>query len=341
MMVQPRPISVANFLSLQRNAVKLSPHFHRYKVGVQYRGDRHIGWCGNDDGSILSVESTLKKMLNKFIGLGNYENFKGSSRTDRGVHAIRNVAHVDIIRRKGNDVNPLPFDPIVMKDAMNFHLEANEKSSSVVFTDVSVVDETFDARLSATGRTYLYRIIYSKQNNVLTPPLLFHRDCAWFISKNNFDLDINKMQVAANMLLGENDFSSFRNSGCQSSTSYRNLTQLFIAKDIVSSANPNYAVRNEFNVTSQLNLSLHEKLLTNDIHVVTFVVTANSFLLKMVRNIIGSLFDVGKGNLTIEQFQNILNARNRSLNRSRTAPAEGLFLLDVHYDNPQDPPLHT
>lgn len=340
-MAQPRHISVAKFLTLSKNAVKLSPHFHRYKIGIQYRGDRHTGWCGNDDGSVFSVESALKKMLNKFVGAENYENFKGSSRTDRGVHSIRNVAHVDIIRRKDNEVNPLPFDPIVMKVAMNFHLEANEKTSSVVITDVSLADETFDARLSATGRTYLYRIIYSKQSDVQTPPFLFNRDYAWFISKKNFDLDIDKMQMAANMLLGEHDFSSFRNSSCQSSTPYRNITQLSIAKDIVSSDRANYAVTNEFNVTSQLNLSLSQKLLANDLQVVTFVITANSFLLKMVRNIVGTLFDVGSGKLTIEQFRDVFQVRDRSLNRSRTAPAEGLFLMDVHYDTPQDPSSRT
>lgn len=336
-MLQPRQISVAKFLSLNSKAVKLSPNHQRYKIGVQYRGDRHIGWCGNDNGSILSVESTLKKMLDKFVGAGNYENFKGSSRTDRGVHAIRNVSQVDIIRHKDNALNPLPFDPVVMKDAMNFHLDANEKSSSVIITDVSVVNETFDARLSATGRTYLYRIVYTKENSIQTPPLLFHRDSAWFISKKNFDLDIDKMQLAAYLLLGEHDFSSFRNSSCQSSTPYRNVTQLSIAKDVLSSVHSNYAVTNEFNVTSQLNLTQHQKLLTNDIYVVTFIITANSFLLKMVRNIVGTLFDVGRGKLTIEQFRNIFHVKNRSLNTSRTAPAEGLFLMDVHYDSPWDP----
>jgi tRNA pseudouridine38-40 synthase len=150
------------------------------------------------------------------------------------------------------------------------------------------VTDEFHARFSATARRYRY-IIY---NHSLRPAILANG-----VSHYHGDLDVEKMHQAAQFLLGENDFSSFRAAHCQSNSPFRNMIHI--------------------------NVTRHN-------HYVVVDIKANAFVHHMVRNIVGSLLIVGRGEQPIEWMKWLLEQRNRTL-AGATAKAAGLYLVKVDY----------
>jgi len=160
----------------------------------------------------------------------------------------------------------------------------------IVIKDCAAVDETFHARYDARSKVYDYRIL-----NRPTTAALF-RQYAWHIRK---PLDLNAMRTAILCLKGEHDFSAFEGSGSPRS----------------------HAVR------TAIDVSLTGK--DADCYVV-FSIEAGGFLRHMVRNIVGTLVDVGLGKISAEAFENILISKDRK-QAGITAPAHGLFLREVKY----------
>ena len=116
------------------------------------------------------------------------------------------------------------FDPCSLKKGLNYYLQI--KNSSVCITDVQLVPSEFDARKDAIGRTYMYRVIcpITQHNHFNNTTLsMFHGDRALFVP---YPLRMDRMQLASQYLLGEQDFSSFRNSKCQSSSPFRNVKEV-------------------------------------------------------------------------------------------------------------------
>jgi tRNA pseudouridine38-40 synthase len=157
------------------------------------------------------------------------------------------------------------------------------------------VDQEFHARFSVTSRSYQYLIL----NRLVRSALNRHR--AWWVTQT---LDANKMQQAADHLLGEHDFSAFRAAGCQASTPVREI--------------------HEFNVTR------NEDWISID-------VTANAFLQHMVRNIAGLLVKIGQGDEEPAWAREVLDSRDRAKG-GMTAPAHGLTLTRVDYPERDDLP---
>lgn len=244
----------------------------RYKIIVEYLGTDFNGWQRQSSGK--SVQSVLEDAIFKFTS----ENVHvyGSGRTDSGVHALGQVAHFDLTKE---------FDEQVVKNATNFHLRPHKIS----IVDCKIVQEDFHARFSAKRRTYIYKILNNNH------PSVIYKDLYWNFYKRK--LDNNLMQIAANLLIGHHDFSSFRAANCQAKSPMKTIDFIEISKEG------------------------DEILIT---------ITAKSFLYHMVRNIVGSLVDVGVGKITIQQFEEIFYSCDRNKS-SPTAPACGLYFFNVEY----------
>ena len=143
----------------------------RFKLTIEYDGSPYVGWQKQDNGP--SIQQTIEKAVTAFCG--ETPRVFGAGRTDTGVHALGQVGHVDL--QKDTDAS-------TVRDALNYHL----KKSPIVILEAEEVDEEFDARFSATGRSYVYRII----NRYI--PLTFEAGMAWHVRP---DLDTDAMHRAA------------------------------------------------------------------------------------------------------------------------------------------------
>jgi tRNA pseudouridine38-40 synthase len=172
----------------------------RFKLTIEYDGAPFVGWQRQANG--FSVQEAIEGAVHAFCQ--THATVHGAGRTDTGVHALGQVAHVDIDR-------PVPAEKV--RDALNFHL----KPAPVVILEAEKVDNNFHARFSATGRHYLYRIVNRRA------PLALDRGRAWFIPQ---PLDVEAMQTAARELVGHHDFTSFRASECQAASPVKTLDRL-------------------------------------------------------------------------------------------------------------------
>jgi tRNA pseudouridine38-40 synthase len=172
---------------------------------IEYDGRGFVGWQRQDNGP--SVQQALEEAVTRFCG--EAARLHGAGRTDAGVHALGQVAHLDLEREAAPDV---------LRDAVNFHL----KPAAVAVIRAEGVDGSFDARLSAKSRAYLYRIINRRA------PLALERGRAWQVGA---PLDHQAMHRAAQLLVGRHDFSAFRASLCQAKSPVKTLDVLDVGRD--------------------------------------------------------------------------------------------------------------
>ncbi len=175
----------------------------RYKLTLEYDGAPFVGWQRQDNGP--SVQAALEAAVLGFCG--EAATVQAAGRTDTGVHATGQVAHVDIAR---------PCDPDTVMKALNAHL----KPAPIAVLRAEAVDAAFHARFSATGRRYLYRILCRP-----APPALL-RGRVWWVPQ---PLDPEALQAGAERLLGHHDFTSFRASACQAASPVKTLDELRVA----------------------------------------------------------------------------------------------------------------
>lgn len=178
----------------------------RYKLLIEYDGTGLRGWQRQGAEFGHSVQGLLESAIEAFAG--HPVTIRGAGRTDAGVHALGQVAHVDLERAYRIDT---------VRDATNAHL----KPHAVSVTEASEVDEHFDARFSATRRHYLYRIIDRR-----APPTL-ERHVVWHLAKR---LDVEAMHAAAQRLVGRHDFTTFRSTECQAASPIRTLDHLAVTR---------------------------------------------------------------------------------------------------------------
>jgi len=178
----------------------------RYRLDVEYDGSLYAGWQRQAEQP--TVQALLEEAILAFSG--ETVSIRGAGRTDAGVHATGQVAHVDL---------PRDWPAKTVRDAVNAHLSA--AGATVAVLAVDAVDAAFDARFSATARHYLYRIIDRRA------PLTLERRRAWWVPK---PLDAEAMQAAAERLLGRHDFTTFRSRQCQAASPVRTLDRLDIAR---------------------------------------------------------------------------------------------------------------
>lgn len=179
----------------------------RYKLILEYEGTNLLGWQKQLDGS--SVQEYVEKAIFNFCG--EETEVYGAGRTDAGVHALGQVAHFDL--EKTHDI-------FRIKEALNAHLRTLDAPVSIL--DVAMVDNNFNARFSAIGRSYIYRITNRRA------PLILDKYRSWWVY---VPLDVEKMRQGAKHLLGHHDFSSFRAAKCQAKSPLKTLDKLDISQN--------------------------------------------------------------------------------------------------------------
>ena len=176
----------------------------RYKLTIEYDGTPFVGWQAQD--SQLTVQGVITDAILAFTGERTI--VAGAGRTDTGVHALGQIAHVDL----GKD-----WDEDTVRDALNAHLRPHP----VAVLAAERVTENFDARFSAIKRHYLYRIVNRR------PDLTLERNRAWRVPR---PLDDQAMNDAAQKLIGRHDFTTFRSAECQASSPVKTLDRLDVAR---------------------------------------------------------------------------------------------------------------
>lgn len=172
----------------------------RYRLDLEYDGTPFVGWQRQDNGH--SVQGALEAALARFTR--EAPTVTGAGRTDAGVHATGQVAHIDLER---------DWDPFRLSEALNYHL----RPDPVAVLTASLAPEGFHSRFSATGRAYRYRIDTRRAPKVLEP------NRSWRIAQA---LDVPAMQEAARHLVGHHDFSAYRSAYCQAQSALRTLDRL-------------------------------------------------------------------------------------------------------------------
>jgi tRNA pseudouridine38-40 synthase len=243
----------------------------RYRLRIEYDGLPYNGFQLQADQP--TVQGSIERALAAFCG----EDLRiiAAGRTDTGVHATGQVIHVDLAR---------DWRPEVVRDALNAHLVPEP----IAVLAAEIAPEDFHARFSATGRRYLYRIL-----NRQSPPAL-DRGRVWHIKK---PIDAAAMHVAAQVLVGQHDFTTFRDAACQAKSPVKTL-------EAASAAREGEGVNIHF--------------------------AARSFLHRQVRSMTGSLVEVGLGRWSANDLKAALEAQDRKA-CGPVAPAEGLYLTEVIY----------
>ena len=177
----------------------------RYKLIIEYDGGPFVGWQRQANGA--SVQQTIEEAVAAFSG--ETVVVKGAGRTDAGVHALGQVAHLDLAR-------DWPADTV--RDAVNAHL----RPAPVAVLVAEVAADDFDARFSAVKRHYLYRILDRR------PPPVLDAGRVWHVPS---PLDTAAMHEAAQALVGHHDFTTFRAAECQSRSPVKTLDRLDVSRE--------------------------------------------------------------------------------------------------------------
>lgn len=180
-------------------------HKGRWKLTVEYDGTNFSGWQRQDNA--LSVQQVLEEAVHKFSG--ETVNAQVAGRTDAGVHAVGQVAHIDLERES---------DAKTVRDAINFHMRPHR----VAVVKAEPAHREFHARMSAVKRVYCYRILERRAEPIVDA------DRVWHV---NLPLDVAAMAKGAKFLLGTHDFTSFRAAECQAKSPLRTMDRLDVIEN--------------------------------------------------------------------------------------------------------------
>ncbi|NGN45094.1 tRNA pseudouridine(38-40) synthase TruA [Mesorhizobium sp. CGMCC 1.15528] len=178
----------------------------RYRLDIEYDGTAYAGWQRQDGPA--TVQGAIEQAIKGFCG--EEVTLRGAGRTDAGVHATGQVGHVDLAKAWRDDT---------VRDAINAHLQM--AGAAVAILAASTVPDDFDARFSATGRQYLYRILNRRA------PAALERNRVWVVQKK---IDADAMHEAAQVLVGRHDFTTFRSLQCQASSPLRTLERFDVVR---------------------------------------------------------------------------------------------------------------
>jgi tRNA pseudouridine38-40 synthase len=243
----------------------------RYKLVIEYDGTPFVGWQRQINGR--SVQQAVEEAIDGFSGQAVRIHCAG--RTDAGVHAMHQVAHVDLEKEWRSDT---------VRDATNAHL----KPEPISILEAEMVPDGFHARTSARKRHYIYRIL-----NRRTPPSL-DVNRVWHVP---WPLDADLMHAAAQVFIGQHDFTTFRATECQAKSPVKTLDQF--------EARPCGAE-------------------------IRIAASARSFLHHQVRSMVGTIMLAGAGRWTLEDVRQALEAKDRT-RCGPMAPPGGLYLVGVDY----------
>jgi tRNA pseudouridine38-40 synthase len=266
-----------------------------WKLTLAYDGTDFSGW------QIQPGEPTVQGELQAALGriTGEAPLPQGSGRTDAGVHALAQVASFAL---------RAPIPPDNLRRALNRTLPP-----SIRVIEAKNVPETFHARHSAVAKTYEYRVF----RETLCPPFLsrYALACSW-------PMNLDAMQRAAELFEGKHDFLSF--AATDPELAGRKKTEEATTDPALPPVPPPTAIRTIFSSVWKMRAQPEGEFLI-------YRVRGNGFLHHMVRNLVGTMLDVGRGRLGAESIPEILGARARAA-AGPTAPPQGLFLHSVEYD---------
>ena len=227
---------------------------------------------------------------------------QGSGRTDAGVHALAQVASFQI---------EAPIPPSNLVRALNRTLPG-----SIRILEAQIVPDTFHARHSAVAKTYEYRVLpVEPASSQICPPFLSR-----YVYPYSWRMDLDALNSAAAAFVGEHDFRSFAATDPDLATRTSDS-----AEDSDVQTQPRTATRTVYS-------SAWQEQTTDGFHLLVYRVRGNGFLHHMVRNLVGTMLDVARGYMRIDDIPAILTARDRTL-AGPTAPARGLFLHSVEYES--------
>ena len=256
----------------------------RYKIRLSYDGSAFCGW--QIQNNARTVQGEIEKAASTLLGVA--VQVTGAGRTDTGVNAINYIAHIE-----------LPDEVSVEAEHLCYKLNAM-LPREVTIHEVSVAEDEFHARFDATSREYHYFIHFCKD------PF-----CEKYSYRMRYPLDIEKMNEAAALLLGEHDFSCFEKVGGNNATSICNITEAGW-----SAYRPSHI--------ELMGYPYREG------DYIVFKVTANRFLRNMVRAIVGSLIEVGRGKKDPSWITELIASGNRS-DAGSSVPGNALFFSGAEY----------
>lgn len=243
----------------------------RYFLELAYNGTRFCGY--QEQPKQVTIQSQIEQALGILLRVPT--KIVGCGRTDSGVHALQYFAHFDTVQKLSNDF-VYRLNSLLGKD--------------IVCYRIVDVPETAHARFDATSRSYQYVI------DLIQSP--FRQETAYYCRFGN-QLDLDKMQAAAELLLEYKDFTTF----CKSKTD---------------------------NKTNLCDLRKSEWIFDQEKQQLVYHVTANRFLRGMIRLIVGMCLNVGKSKMPLDVVKTALEEQ-KTLKNALSAPAEGLFLMDIEY----------
>ncbi|MBO0799447.1 MAG: tRNA pseudouridine(38-40) synthase TruA [Blastocatellia bacterium] len=250
-----------------------------WKLTLEYDGTRYSGWQEQANARTIAGElcKAAEDYFNRAVEIG------GAGRTDAGVHALAQVAHLKLSPRGGRPKTiPRPQEILY---GLNDRLTAD-----INVLQVEQAPERFHARHDAVSRSYLYQ--------VSTRRTAFGKKYVWWVKDR---LDVKAMERAAESIAGRHDFAAF-------------------SEHDVKREGPSTIVEVE-----------SAEIITDE-HLILFRITASHFLWKMVRRLVGTLVEVGRGNVGIDDFARMIEMKAADIAPARlTAPPSGLFLERVTY----------
>jgi tRNA pseudouridine38-40 synthase len=243
----------------------------RFRLTVEFDGRPFMGWQRQAHGP--SVQQAIEEAVTAITH--SPATLHAAGRTDAGVHALAMSAHVDIARE---------ITPFRLMEAINAKL----RPAPVAILACEIVPDDWHARFSCVGRRYLYRIANRRA------PLTIDHGFAWRIAK---PLDTQAMHDAAQILIGQHDFTTFRSAHCQSPSPVKTLDRLDVRRE-------------------------GDDLLVE--------AAARSFLHHQVRSMVGCLSLVGQGQWSADDLRAALDARDRAA-LGFNAPPDGLYFVEARY----------
>ena len=245
----------------------------RVKLIIEYEGTDLAGWQRQK--GVPTVQQYLEEAVSAYFNTDERFVVQCSGRTDAGVHAFGQVAHVDL---------PQAREPHSVAQGITHHIATPQ----IVVRSAEPVADDFHARFHAKQRHYRYRIVNRRA------ALVIDYNWAWHVPE---ELDAQAMHKAAQLLTGKHDFSSFRDSECQSKSPVKSIDSITIKRE-------------------------GEEIITE--------LAAQSFLHHQVRIIMGSLRRIGNGKWSEADLLAALDAKKRSA-AGATAPAHGLYFMKVGF----------
>jgi tRNA pseudouridine38-40 synthase len=274
-----------------------------FKLTLAYDGTDFVGWQRQASG--VSVQGLLEEALSELDGRA--VPVMGAGRTDAGVHASGQVAGISLTREIESDA---------LIRALNTRLP-----QAVRVVAAAKVPASFHARFQARSKTYEYRIWNA---DVMSP---FERAYTWHVPFPS--LNVDAMTAAASRLEGRHDFAAFQAAGADAHDTNRIVFASTLRVLPVSLANGGTGLADSATGFADGALPAPEN--TAAAALITYRITGSGFLRYMVRTIIGTLVEIGRGRRSSDWIAEVLESRERA-RAGPTAPAEGLFLVRVDYE---------